>query len=109
VSRETLPNRRGAEAFDFRHGGFQYRAAIGRFADGRVAEAFIAPEVRSGTLIEGMAHDLAVAASLAFQHGCSAERLRAALTRHDDGSPCSPLGACLDQVALSANIGEGEI
>jgi hypothetical protein len=109
MSRETLPNRRGAERLDFRHDKFAYRGTVSHFADGRLAETFITPDIHSGTLIEGLARDLAVTASLALQHGVSAEQLRSALTRDENNVPSSPLGALLDIIALPANAGEGEV
>jgi hypothetical protein len=41
ATRERLPNRREAETFDVEAGGLRYRATIGRYADGRLAEIFV--------------------------------------------------------------------
>ena len=40
--RERLPNRRAAETFEVEVNGLRYTATVGRFADGRIGELFLA-------------------------------------------------------------------
>lgn len=95
TARERLPNRRPAEVIRFQHGGFDFTATVGRFADGRLAEIFL-NAAKVGTHVETAAHDAAVVASLALQHGTPAETIRHALVRNQDGTAAGPLGALLD-------------
>ena len=96
-SRETLPARRGHELVAFEHAGHRYAAGIGRFADGRIAEVFLAAN-KCGTAIETQARDGAILLSLALQHGVPLATVRRALTRNADGSAAGPIGALLDLV-----------
>jgi hypothetical protein len=98
MSRARLPNRRGHELLDFEQGGIRYTAGVGRFEDGRPAEIFLNTG-KLGTAIDTFARDAAVAASLLFQHGCSPETLRRALTSNADGGAASPLARALDLLA----------
>lgn len=93
--RQRLPDRRLHELFDLEHGGICYVVGVGRFADGTLAEIFLTTS-KVGTAAAVSAQDAAIAASLLFQHGCSTETLRRALTRNPDGSAAGPLGAVLD-------------
>jgi hypothetical protein len=68
------------------------------YPDGRPGEIFL-DAGKSGTDIQNYAHDAAVLASLAFQHGCSVETLRHAMTRNPDGSASGPIGVLLDDLA----------
>ena len=98
--RNRLPNRRAHELINFEHGGFRYVAGVGRFDDGHLAEIFLNSD-KSGTTIETHARDAAIVASIALQHGATADELRHALTRNGDGSASGALGALLDKLAES--------
>ena len=98
MTRQRLPNRRGHELLTFEHEGVRYTAGIGRFADGGLAEIFLAT-TKHGSALDVIARDAAVAASLLLQHGCSVETLRQALTRNSDGSASGPLAHALDLLA----------
>jgi len=98
TARQRLPNRRGHELLDFEHGGIMYKAGVGRFEDGRLAEIFL-NTAKHGTAVDTNARDAAVAASLLLQHGCPVETLRHALTRDGDGSASGPLAHALDLLA----------
>jgi hypothetical protein len=98
MERERLPNRRERETFSLSYRGRDFTAGISRFADGRVAEIFIAT-AKSGEDMQGIARDAAVTASLALQFGCPLDTLRAALTRDERGEAAGPLGALLDHIA----------
>ena len=95
MTRETLPNRRRGEVFAFEHEGIRYRSTISRFPDGRLAEVFL-DGGKPGAGAAVVAHDVAVAASLALQFGCPADTLRKALLRLSNGSAAGPLGRLLD-------------
>ncbi|CAL74409.1 hypothetical protein BRADO0465 [Bradyrhizobium sp. ORS 278] len=66
--RERLPNRRGSLAFEFNHEGYKYRASIGRFDDGRLAEIFLDTGLID-TPLQQNAENAAMLASLLLQHG----------------------------------------
>jgi hypothetical protein len=89
MMRERLPNRRGAEVFDFEHNGRKWTATISRFPDGRVAELFI--DGSKEAPIVQLAQESAIVASIALQNGCALETLRHALAGRNAG----PLGAAL--------------
>lgn len=97
MTRSPLPNRRESESFRFEHGGLRHYGTISRYDDGRVAEIFL-DTGKPGSAYQAMARDLAVAASLALQHGCPPETLRHALTRDDKGHAAGPLGRLLDMI-----------
>jgi hypothetical protein len=77
---------------------FSLHRSVGHFADGRLAEIFLNCE-RTSTEIETVARDSAVVASIALQHGATADEIRHALTRDRSGSASGPLGALLDLLA----------
>ena len=93
--RERLSNRRSSISYTFECEGLRYHATISRFDDGRIGEVFIS-NTKPSSQSDVNARDAGVAASLAFQHGCSLDELRKALLRDSQGNPSSPLGAALD-------------
>lgn len=97
MTRQRLPHRRRSEVVCFTHEGFSYRASVSRFADGRLAEVFL-HAAKGDTHVAAAAHDVAIAASLALQHGCGVDTLRRALLRLSNGDAAGPLGALLDLV-----------
>src|SRR5579872_2028419 len=97
--RRRLANRREHQLIDFEHGGFSYTAGIGRFDNGDIAEIFLNVS-KSGTTIETHARDSAIVASLALQHGVTAETIRRALCRDGQGKAGGPLGVALDQLVV---------
>lgn len=101
--RERLRNRRQAFKITFVHEGIRYHGTIGRYDDGRIAEVFLAAG-KPGDAIDLLARDLAVLASIAFQHGAPVQAVRSALAQENDGTPRGPLGALLDaaETGLSA-------
>jgi hypothetical protein len=96
AARERLLNRRAHELIDFEHDGRRYTAGIGRFEDGRVGEIFMNVSGRAGGMVEVLARDTAVAASLCLQFGCDVETLRRALMRDSQGRASGPVGVLLD-------------
>lgn len=101
MTRETLPPRRPAESFDFEIGNIRYTATLGFYEDGRLGEVFLCGP-KAGTDIEVNARDAAVVASIALQHGASAEVLRHGLSRDEEGRALSPIGKVLDLLAEAA-------
>jgi hypothetical protein len=98
--RQSLPNRRPSETFEFQHEGHLYRGTVGYDRRGRPLEVFLTTG-KPGTGVETVSRDAAVAVSLALQNGTPLDTLRRAITRLDDGRPAGPLGVLLDL------IGEG--
>jgi len=98
--RHILPNRREQWSFEFHHDGIGYRAGVGKFPNGDIAEIFLDCD-RGGSAAETSARDCAVLASLCLQHGVDVETLRHALVKLADGTGAGPLGKALD-IAVGA-------
>src|SRR4051812_32128536 len=96
LMRIRLRNRRPCDRLRFDHAGITFDAAVSHWPDGRVAEVFLSPSAKSGTAIGDLARDLAIAASIGFQHGVGLDELRHALTRTEGGHPASALSRLLD-------------
>ena len=94
-ARARLPNRRLAETFELKSGGLRYRATVGWFPYGELAEIFLTNS-KPSSQSDINARDSAVAASLALQYGCPAEVLRRALLRDPRGKAESPVRKALD-------------
>jgi hypothetical protein len=90
-----LPGRREHEVLEFEYVGLLCRGGVGRYPDQRVAEIF-QNIAKDGSAADVNARDSAIAASLAFQHGCDVVVLRRALTRNPDGSAAETLGRLID-------------
>jgi hypothetical protein len=98
AARERLPNRREAETWNIEVAGLNYRATIGRYADGRLAEIFLTNH-KAGSMAGILASDSAVLCSIALQYGVPLDVIRHALMRDSRGKPSGPLGVVLDQLA----------
>jgi ribonucleoside-diphosphate reductase alpha chain len=94
MNRRVLPNRRDAEVFDFDIDQVPYRAQVAYFSNGDLAEIFL-DVPKSGSAACIAARDAAITASLALQHGVSAQQLAHSLQKLADGSPAGPLGKAL--------------
>jgi hypothetical protein len=90
-----LPNRRASETFDVGAQGLRFTATVSRFADGSIAEIFMANH-KAGSMAGINAQDAAVVCSIALQHGVPLEVIRRALMRDSQGRASGPLGAALD-------------
>ena len=101
AARERLPNRRFAETLDIHVGGLKYRATIGRYADGRLAEVFL-DAFKAGSAADTAARDSAVLASLALQAGIPPEALLHALVKDSAGRATSPIGVVLEMIVGEA-------
>jgi hypothetical protein len=73
--RERLANKRRAIAFEFFHGDLKYRAHVGFFSDGRLAEIFIDCSDKPGSTLAEHASTAAILASLLLQHHVAAETI----------------------------------
>lgn len=97
--RELLPQRRGCETFEIKFGGLKGKHVItvGYYDDGRIGELFIVGG-KSGEVVEAIARDFAVVASIALQHGAPLTAIEHALTRNSQGEPMSIGGAVIDHL-----------
>ena len=94
--RLKLPNRRPATTIVVTHAGQDYWVTVGQADfDAPPAEVFIQSKITSSTL-EAVARDAAILVSFALQFGVCPELMRAAVTREENGSPASVIGAALD-------------
>jgi hypothetical protein len=95
--RAILPNRRAAETFEVKHGSHTVTVTVGYYANGSLGEVFVT-DPKVGSSMEAIARDAAVLLSIAIQHHVPLETIRHAITREQDGSPSSIIGAVLDQL-----------
>lgn len=96
MSRVRLPNRRPSINLDFTfRGGIPVQATVGLYPDGRVGELFLRSGL-VGTDLSIAMTEVAIAVSMALQHGCSLETLRAAMPRTSRGEPEGAIGTLLD-------------
>ena len=95
--RQRLPNRRAAD-FELQVAGLHYVVSVGRFADGRLAEAFIT-HGKAGSSADTAVGDAAIILSFALQYGADAEAIRHAVSRNSEGEPSGAMGAVLNRLA----------
>lgn len=101
MTRSTLPARRFAETFEVRHDNQTWTVTIGRYDGGAVGEVF-ASSSKAGSMSDSIARDGAILLSLAIQHGVPLDTIRGAITRNEDGSPSTIVGAIVDQLTGAA-------
>ena len=101
MMRRVLPQRRRAETFAIVCRNQPVAITAGFYDDGALGEVFI-DTGKSGADLAHVALDAAVVISLALQHGVSIEVIRHAVTRCNDGSPASILGAVVDCLSAIA-------
>lgn len=101
--RQILPQRRYAETFDLVHGEHRtrYKITVGYFRPNNPAEVFITG-AKAGSDLEAVARDGAVLLSLAMQFGIPLTVIRGAMTRNEDGSPSTVIGAVVEQLVVEA-------
>jgi hypothetical protein len=95
--RDRLPNRRPAETIAFERDRARYEMTLGFYPDGRIGEVFLNAG-RGDSLLDALAHDAAILASLALQYGCPLDAITHALKRDARGVAASPIGAALDLI-----------
>lgn len=98
MTREPLPNRRYSESFEIRHLGINYAVQVGCYRDGRVGEVFLGMERAAGSFADVAARDTAVMISMALQHGVPVDRMRAAITKDQDGKSEGLAGVVLEML-----------
>lgn len=102
MTREVLPNGRCIEHFDLQHGNHIYQVGVGyrgRYPDGKPKEIFI-DAGKAGTDLRTTVHDLAVAVSIALQHGATIEEMRHTFARDDQNNPAGIMALLLDHLML---------
>lgn len=97
--RELLPARRMSEVFEIQLNNHEYQIGIGYYNDLRPGEIFI-DAGKAGTDLRTTAHDLAVALSIALQHGAKIEDMRHTFARDESGEPQGIAAAVLDTLML---------
>jgi hypothetical protein len=97
AQRERLPNRRSAETLAFDRDNLKYQMTVGHYPDGRIGEVFLNAE-HANSLLDVLAHDAAILASLALQFGCPLDTIRHAIKRDAQGVAASPIGEALDRI-----------
>jgi hypothetical protein len=99
TSRLPLPNRRRCETFALPFGGLTspHTVSVGYYDDGRLGEVFINGG-KSGEMVEAIARDGAVLASLALQHGVTIDTMGHAITRNSADEPQSIVGAVVESL-----------
>jgi ribonucleoside-diphosphate reductase alpha chain len=102
MTRRVLPNRRASETFELECGGLIYIFSISHFPDGQLAEVFLSSQ-KVGSHADTAARDVAIACSLALQHGANVETIRKALCHDACDDAAGPLG-----VALNIIVGQSE-
>lgn len=99
TSRMKLPNRRPQTTFVVTHEGQSYSVSVGQAGHGGPpAEVFVQAK-RTSSTIEALARDAAILASFALQYGAPVDAMQQAMTREENGSPASLVGAVLDGIA----------
>jgi len=101
TTRRTLPDRRHCETFKLPHGpkNRTMHVTVGYYdrAGAEPGEIFIAGS-KSGQDFEAVCRDSAVLLSLCLQHGVPLEVIRGAVTRNEDSTPSTIVGAVVDRL-----------
>jgi hypothetical protein len=95
--RDRLPTRRASENRALAQNNLNFQMTIGFYPDGRPGEIFLNAE-HANSLLDVLAHDAAILASLALQFGCPLDTLRHAIKRDGRGVAASPIGEALDRI-----------
>jgi hypothetical protein len=109
MARQVLPPRRYAETFTLDVLLAEYKTpfqvSVGYFDTGKPAEVFIMG-AKAGSSVESVARDASVILSIALQYGAPVEVLQQAITREPDGRPSTIMGAVLDHIVMSEEVGK---
>jgi hypothetical protein len=95
--RDRLPNKRACETIAFERDGSHYQLTVGFYPDGRPGEIFLNAD-RSNSLLDVLASDAAILASIALQYGAPLDEIRHAMKRDAAGNASGPIGAALDRI-----------
>lgn len=101
--RLALDSRRSSYNFTLDWQGERYHVTIGHYANGTPGEVFVnrvysKTSAKVGQLLDGICRDAAILISLALQYGTSIETMLHAITRDEDGTPSTIVGAIIDQI-----------
>ena len=119
TARAKPAERRSNQTFEVEHGGQRFTVSVHRAGPrfkfkrklewsltldagsdaGAPVEIFVSVSKQAGSALEAAVRDAAVLTSFALQYGTPFEEIRSAITRNDDGSPASAIGAILDAMA----------
>jgi len=88
------------EADAFLNNNEEARGLVDSSLPHRVAEIFLSSH-RPGSETEAIARDAAIITSLALQHGCDLAMIAHGVTRADDGSAATAIGAAFDLLAVA--------
>lgn len=101
TTRRALPQRRHCETFKLPYGPKQQamHVSVGFYdREGKEpGEVFIAG-AKAGQDFEAVCRDSAILLSLCLQHGVPLEVIRGALTRNEDSTPSTIVGAVIDRL-----------
>ena len=89
--------RHATETRDIVHDGQKYVVAVGMQDEERPVNLFITPE-KASSQIGDLLRDASILCNLAYQHGATWAQMSAAITRKDETSPATVIGAALDSV-----------
>jgi len=88
------------EADAFLNNNEEARGLVDSSLPHRVAEIFLSSH-RPGSETEAIARDAAIITSLALQHGCDLAMIAHGVTRADDGSAATAIGAAFNLLAVA--------
>lgn len=98
TTRVHLPQRRANETFNLRHWNQEWTVTVGFYPDNKPGEVFVSG-AKSGVDLEASARDQAVLLSLCLQYRVPLEVIKHALTRNQDESPSTMIGAVVDKMS----------
>lgn len=106
IPRKRLDNRRPSERLYFEHGGRIGTVAVGfpvKVTKKKIMVAAGPGELfitfgRAGDDVEAVARDAGLLLSIAMQHGVDLNIFRQSITRLDDGTASSVIGAAIDKI-----------
>jgi len=101
MDRDVLPNRRESFNCTIEFQGERYDITTGFYEDGRLGEIFInrirdKTAARLGQHLDAVCRDTAILMSMSLQYGAKLSDMKHSITRDEDGSPMSILGAIVD-------------
>lgn len=101
--REMLPDRRRNETTEIEFAGEKYIITVGFYNNNKIGEVFInrvKDKVASklGTALDGACRDSAILMSMALQFGTPLQTIAGAITRDEDGTPDTIIGAVCDKL-----------
>lgn len=106
MTRHRLPNRRPTERFRFEHAGAVGYVTVGFPVEITAENIYLAAEPgevfiqygKAGSDVEAAARDGGLLLSIAMQHGIDLRVFALSLTRLDDGTAASVIGAAVDEI-----------